>query len=221
MRSDAALHFSPALLDANAPEEQAIDREAVLAVDSSASARPLTDDELLSEVARGSKDALAQLFRRHARSVFHVAWRILKDESEAADLRQDVFLYLFERANLFDPAKCSGASWIIQVTYHRAIDRRRYLHVRQHYAVQEFEEERLPEMGNEPSTDEMDGRSLLRRLRQELSSDQRNTLELHFFEGYTLREIAELRGQTVGNVRNHYYRALERLRSHVFPRKRA
>jgi len=46
------------------------------------------------------------------------------------------------------------------------------------------------------------------------------TLELHFFEGYSLREIAERKGQTVGNVRHHYYRALECLRSHLFPKKR-
>jgi RNA polymerase sigma-70 factor (ECF subfamily) len=60
---------------------------------------------------------------------------------------------------------------------------------------------------------------LLNRLREQLSAEQRQTLELHFFEGYTFHEIAEKTGQTFGNVRNHYYRGLERLRSCVFPEK--
>jgi RNA polymerase sigma-70 factor (ECF subfamily) len=152
--------------------------------------------------------------------VFHVAWRILRDESEAADLRQEVFLYLSERSQHFDALKGSGASWIMQVAYHRAIDRRRYLDCRQHYSAVEFDEERSLRTTAQPSTDELDGRAILSHMRSQLTEDQRQTLELHFFEGYSLREIAEMHGQTVGNVRHHYYRALERLRSHLFPQKR-
>jgi RNA polymerase sigma-70 factor (ECF subfamily) len=178
------------------------------------------DEDLLEAVAQGSKDALGHLFRRHGRAVFNVAWRILRDTSEADDLRQDVFLYVFERAKLFDAGKGTASSWIMQVTYHRAIDRRRYLVSRQHYDAQQFDEQQTP-VGIAPSSsDTIDGKAILSRLRRELSSDQRETLELHFFEGYSLREIAEKNGQSVGNVRHHYYRALERLRSHLFPQKR-
>lgn len=186
-----------------------------------ASGREIPSDEtLLEAVGKGSRDALALLFRRHARAVFHVAWRILRDESEAADLRQEVFLYLSERSQHFDALKGSGASWIMQVAYHRAIDRRRYLDCRQHYSAVEFDEERSLRTTAQPSTDELDGRAILSHMRSQLTEDQRQTLELHFFEGYSLREIAEMHGQTVGNVRHHYYRALERLRSHLFPQKR-
>jgi RNA polymerase sigma-70 factor (ECF subfamily) len=69
------------------------------------------------------------------------------------------------------------------------------------------------------STDDLAGKALLEKLRKELSAEQIQTLELHFFEGYSFHEIAERTGQTFGNVRNHYYRGLERLRSHIFPGK--
>ena len=179
-----------------------------------------TDEWLLSEVGLGSRDALGLLFRRHARAVFHVAWRILRDESEAADLRQEVFLYLSERSEHFDAGKSSGASWIMQVTYHRAIDRRRYLDYRHHYSAEEFDEQRVPAMVDKPSVEAIDGKAIRDRLKEQLTTVQQQTLELHFFEGYSLREIAETTGQTVGNVRHHYYRALDRLRSHLFPQKR-
>lgn len=181
----------------------------------------VSDENLLLEVGKGNKEALSFLFQRHARHVFHVAQRILRDDSEAEDLLQELFLFLFQKARLFDPAKASAASWIIQMAYHRAIDRRRYLDSRQHYNTEEFHEERQHTSPRQGLIDEVAGRQLLARLRGELSAEQQQTLELHFFEGYSFHEIAEKTSQTYGNVRNHYYRGLERLRSHVFPEKRA
>jgi RNA polymerase sigma-70 factor (ECF subfamily) len=150
-----------------------------------------------------------------------VAGRILRDPPEAEDLCQEVFLLLSQKANLFDPSKGTAISWITQIAYHRAINRRRFLSFRQHYAVRELEPDRISSKVQPLVVDELTARALLSRLREKLSPEQRVTLELHFFEGYTLREIAEKTGQTFGNVRHHYYRALERLRSAVFQDKEA
>jgi RNA polymerase sigma-70 factor (ECF subfamily) len=49
-----------------------------------------------------------------------------------------------------------------------------------------------------------------------LTADQRDTLTLHFFEGYTFDEIALKLGQSFGNIRNHYYRGLDKLRKAAF-----
>ena len=178
-----------------------------------------SDDRLLNRVAQGDQEALSVLFRRHAHVVFSVACRILRDESEAEDLLQELFLFLFQKAGLFDAKKSSGASWIIQMAYQRAIDRRRYLDVRHHYSVQELDEERSPAAKGQVSIDQIAGKILLDRLRGEISTEQLQTLELHLFEGHSFREIAARTGQTLGNIRNHYYRGLERLRSYVFPTK--
>jgi RNA polymerase sigma-70 factor (ECF subfamily) len=178
-----------------------------------------SDESLLIQVSKGNKEALSVLFQRHARPVYNVARRILKDDSEAEDLVQELFLFIFQKAAAFDGAKASGASWIIQMAYHRSIDRRRYLGFRQHYNGQELNEERLTASRGEISIDALAGGALLHKLRKELSDDQQRTLELHFFEGCTFCEIAERTGQTLGNVRNHYYRGLERMRSHIFPGK--
>jgi RNA polymerase sigma-70 factor, ECF subfamily len=177
------------------------------------------DEALLKEIRNGSKDALGALFRRHRGAVLGVAWRILRDASEAEDLCQEVFLFLFERAKLFDPEKGSGSSWIIQIAYHRAMNRRKYLAFRQHYDAQELNEE-LIEGSKRPSLIEgIDAERLLSRLREQLSPEQRQTLELHFFEGYTLREIAAKLEDSYGNVRHYYYRGLERLRACVMSQK--
>jgi RNA polymerase sigma-70 factor, ECF subfamily len=178
-----------------------------------------SDEDLLQRVGQGNREALSILFQRHARAVHNVARRILKDDSEAEDLLQELFLFIFQKARTFDVDKGSATSWIIQMTYHRAIDRRRYLGFRGHYNSQEFDEARLAANQGQLSIDDLAGKALLAKLRNELSIDQLRTLELHFFEGYSFHEIAENTGQTFGNVRIHYYRGLERLRSYIFPGK--
>jgi RNA polymerase sigma-70 factor, ECF subfamily len=180
-----------------------------------------SDDALLSQVSLGSKDALALLFRRYRRAVSNVALRILKDAPEAEDLCQEVFLFLFRKAKQFDASKGTAASWIIQIAYHRAINRRHYLTFRQHYNAEQLDEEQTSPKRQPLFVDEIVARTLLNRVREQLSADQRHTLELHFFEGYSLREIAEKTNQTLGNIRHHYYRGLECLRSNVFPEKDA
>ena len=222
MSSDATAFFLNSLTEASGTDEAVNEQKhSGDAATDQPSIVDLTDEQLLSQVSSGSRDALGLLFRRHARAVFHVAYRILRDESEADDLRQEVFLYLSERSQHFDAQKGSGSSWIIQVTYHRAIDRRRYLDFRQHYSSEQFDEHRMPTTTEQPSAEAIDGKAIRDRLKDQLTQDQQETLELHFFEGYSLREIAERNGQTVGNVRHHYYRALERLRSHLFSKKRS
>ena len=59
----------------------------------------------------------------------------------------------------------------------------------------------------------------MRTLLDTLTEDQRHTLSLHFIEGFTFAEIAAKLGQSVGNVRNHYYRGLDKLRKQMFPVK--
>ena len=173
------------------------------------------DEDLLAGVVIGNREAMALLFERYGRAVHSIAFRILRNSTEAEDLVQDLFLFLQKKCGIFDPSKCSARSWIIQMAYHRAIDRRRYLSARKFYSHMDVEPSRLVGI----QTNEVDysaeavfGRNGLARVLEALSDDQRETLRLYFFEGYTLAEISEKMGQPLGNVRHHYYRALDRLR---------
>jgi len=215
MCSEAA-YFPDPIADSNAKQSGRLvgQEEADIAITPPLDS--VADEELLCRVVLGSKDALTLLFRKYRRSVLNVARRILRDPSEAEDLCQEVFLLLFEKAKLFDPSRGTAASWIIQIAYHRAMNRRQYLTFRQHYQAHELNEEELRSRHDPLLIDELSARALVERLRRELTPDQQRTLELHFAEGYSLREIAEKTGQTLGNTRNHFYRSLERLRSLVF-----
>jgi RNA polymerase sigma-70 factor, ECF subfamily len=184
----------------------------------------LPDERLLEQVQMGVKEALSNLFQRHARAVRNVAHRILRDEAEADDLVQEVFLFIFRRTAVFDARQGSARSWIIQMTYHRAFERRRYLNSRHFYTIQDLDERRLSLVDlnshlpfHESSMEGVLGKALTITFNARLSPEQRETIHLYFFEGYTLREIAELTGHSLAKVRHQYYRGLERLRKYVLP----
>src|SRR5215469_7070424 len=92
-----------------------------------------SDEGLLVKIGTGDKEALGLLFRRYAAIVRNIGQRILRDKAEADDLVQEVFLYLNRKSGLFDGAKGSGRSWIVQVAYTQALLRRRELKARESY----------------------------------------------------------------------------------------
>jgi RNA polymerase sigma-70 factor (ECF subfamily) len=188
----------------------------------------LSDEALMAEVCLGSGDALAQLFRRYAALVRGVAYRVLRDSSEAEDLLQDVFLLVHRLCGTFDGSKGSARFWILQMTYRRAISRRRYLTSRHFYTrvdlddgETELADPRKPAAEIEDSIGARIESRSLQKVFEELSENQQQTLQLFFVEGYTFDEIAEKLGQSRGNIKNHYFRGLERLRKHIFSGKLA
>ena len=190
----------------------------------SAPVRPAADSDdqtLLMCLQASDMEALGLLFQRYAGLMLSIARGVLRDNDEAEDLVQDVFLFLFFKSKSFDPAKGSARSWLMQVTYHRAYDRRRYLSARSFYERARGSQaaDALPLPVNPAIEDAEDfycWQSYLRPAIEGLSDDQRKTLMLYFYDGYTIHEISEKLGQSFGNVQHHFYRGLDRLRKHVF-----
>jgi RNA polymerase sigma-70 factor (ECF subfamily) len=180
-----------------------------------------SDEILLSNICAGDRDALALLFRRYARSVRNVGHRILRDKAEADDLVQEVFLYIHRKGALFDSSKGSARSWIVQVAYTQALLRRRELKSHGFYLsgvtgrLDEYERASNNGAHYDHTVEGLFGRNAWKEIVEGLTEDQRETLRLHFFEGYTFAEIAEKLGQSFANVRNHHYRGLEKLRKYL------
>jgi RNA polymerase sigma-70 factor (ECF subfamily) len=178
-------------------------------------------DEVLISALGDDRSALSELFQRYARLIRSIGRQILRDRSEADDLVQDVFLYLHRKHALFNASKGSARSWILQVAYTQALLRRR--HLKSHGFYDCGTGDRGPEteraMWIDPhygqTVEGLFGRNAWKKVMEELTEDQRETLRLHFFEGHAFAEIAEKLGQSYANVRNHHYRGLEKLRKYL------
>lgn len=182
--------------------------------------RTLSDEALMNLLKQGQDDALAILFERYCRLVFSVAVKILRDSAEAEDVLQTVFMEIFQQKVQFDPAKGSTKVWFLQFAYHRSLNRLRYLKVRglQRNAEIGNELEREAEdafLLSQKTLDLVDRARMIRQGFRALTSAQRSTLKLVFFEGLSLKEVSERTGESLGNIRHHYYRGLDRMRSHL------
>jgi RNA polymerase sigma-70 factor (ECF subfamily) len=169
-------------------------------------------------VQGGEREALGLLFDRYSRLILNVATRILRDATEAQDVVQDVFLYVHRKSEIFDANRGSVSSWLIQITYSRAITRR---HARNARAKADcFRIEELADLGDvgvslEKLTDARFASEIVKEALGELTERQRETLRMYFFEGYTLREISASLNESFTNTRHHYYRGIEKLKERL------
>jgi RNA polymerase sigma-70 factor (ECF subfamily) len=186
----------------------------------------ISDEALMLQVCEGSREALAVLFRRYARLVRGVSFRVLRDASEADDLVQDIFLLVHRHCKTFDSSKAPARFWILQMAYRRAISQRRYLTSRHFYSRLELDDAASHLADPRTNASRLESsiagsleNGSVQKVFDVLSESQRQTLCLFFIEGYTLDEIAAKLGQSRGNVKHHYFRALDRLRKELFGSK--
>ena len=181
----------------------------------------LSDEDLISHLQVGNHDAMDPLFRRYYRIVLSIALRIVRDAGEAEDVMQEVFLEVFRKCHLFDAAKGSAKGRILQYAYSRSIDRKQHLTLRKFYDLDVFPNDSVD--GREPCCGPVDVQDLILSDRMiciqdglaGLSDKQRKIIELAYFEGLELKEIAHKTGESVVNVRNSYYRGVRKLRDSI------
>lgn len=175
--------------------------------------KKLSDEVLMAHLQHGHGDALAVLFDRYHRLVLNAALKVLRDISEAEDVMQNVFLEILRVAVQFDPERGTTKVWLLQYAYHRSMNRRQQLITRQFYTgtgLSEIEEYLSAPCPNLLAS--METRRQVKQALDALNPVQRRVLELAYFEGFSLREIAEKTNEALGNVRHHYYRGLAKLR---------
>lgn len=85
-----------------------------------------SDEEVMALLRASDSNALNLLFDRHSRLVLGIALRILHDHGEAEGIVQEAFFQVFQKANLFDPSKGTAKAWIVQIAFHRTLDRKSY-----------------------------------------------------------------------------------------------
>jgi RNA polymerase sigma-70 factor, ECF subfamily len=190
-------------------------RQQIVAIPGPSTIPSPSDEELLTDLQTYDAKAFEVLFSRYSRLVFGIASRILRDYSEAEEVVQETFLYVYRKATLFDPEKGGAKAWIVQIAFSRALDRKAHLARRGFYVGTEIESLDDTLVGKGDVEREIGAKLDLAHLQkafEDLTEMQRRTLELFYFEGFELKEISERLHEPFGNVRHHFYRGLERLR---------
>jgi RNA polymerase sigma-70 factor (ECF subfamily) len=174
------------------------------------------DRALIDQMQQGRTDALGVLFDRYSRLVFSVARKILRNDAEAEDLMQEVFIEIYKKVGLYDPDKGGVKIWLLQYAYHRSFNRRKYLALRSFYdasptmtlthleiAAEQDGPERMSSLAWQKD---------LQRGMKELNDKERYIIELVSLEGMSMREASVRTRDSYTACRNHYYRGLKKLK---------
>jgi RNA polymerase sigma-70 factor, ECF subfamily len=177
------------------------------------------DGALMLRVEGGDADALAELYDRHAARLLGLARRILGEGGEAEEVLQEVFLFAWRAAASYDASRGNVVTWLLIATRSRAIDR---LRARKSHSRPEAR--RLDEEIHEPvasagdpevTSGDREWEAICRDAVRELPGDQRQVLELSYFEGLTQQEIAARTGTPLGTVKTRARLALMKLRERL------
>ena len=174
-----------------------------------------SDEQLIGTLSDGDPQALGMLWNRHARPVYSLALRMLRDPGWAEEVVQDVFLRLWRNPRVYDPSRGELRRWLLTVTHNAAVDglRGRRGTARSRDAGPEPLEGVVH--GEEDPADRVWRNLRAERVRDALSElppVQREVMELVYFEGMTQAETAEHTGQPLGTVKSRLRLRMRKLR---------
>lgn len=173
----------------------------------------LSDDKLLRSIQVKDVHALETFYDRHRVLAYSLALRTLGNPSDAEDVVQESFVNVWRSAGTYRPDRSNPRSWLLSIVHHRSIDKLRGRQSRVQSVALEAE------MEIADSTDvwqEVSGNLTgedVKHALQQLPVEQRETIELAYFKGYTHSQIAQLMNIPLGTVKGRMRIGLHKLKS--------
>ena len=172
--------------------------------------------DLLQRIGRGDRASFEQLYDLFSGVLFSAAYRVLNSQEAAEDVLQDVFIQIWEKAPLYDPLRGKPLTWAMTLTRNKSIDRLRSIQRRNRLSdAVEKESQTVEQFDGKSSAeavDAMENGAMVRAAIAKLSPDQRQSIELAFFSGFTQTEIAERLNEPLGTIKARIRRGMMKLR---------
>ncbi|MDP4221479.1 MAG: sigma-70 family RNA polymerase sigma factor [Bacteroidota bacterium] len=175
------------------------------------------DLELLALISQGDQKSLALLYDKYGRLIYSLTLRIVRNEEEAKELQQDVFLQVWNKAGLFDNERGSFVTWLVTLAHNKSINTLRSRRYKK--SAQEAKQD-IGDISHEATIDHhtplreaMDNderRHVLSALEQ-IPEQQRKALYLSYYEGYSQSEIAEMLGEPLGTIKTRMRKGMMKL----------
>ena len=180
-----------------------------------------TDQELIDRTLAGDGGAYGILVERFQRKIFRVAYAIVRDESEADIVTQDVFVQAYTNLGKFE-GRAGLETWLTRIAINRSRDslrRRRFVSLFISRNDDEEAEAMIEPVDERPDPERqlMSGqlRIAITRAEKQLSSQQKTIFRLRHYENLSLEEIADHLGLRSGTVRAHLFRAIHKVRKEL------
>ena len=177
--------------------------------------------ELLKRIGQGDQHEFEQLYDRLSGPLFSTAYRVLNNQVAAEDALQEVFIQIWEKAPLYNPALGKPLTWAVTLTRIKPLigSVRPSAGVRLQENVQHESEifEQFDDRSSFDAVASAETSKLIRQAVEKLSEDQRQVIELAFFSSMTQAEIADHLGQPLGTIKARIRRGIIKLRDVIGP----
>jgi RNA polymerase sigma-70 factor, ECF subfamily len=179
-----------------------------------------TDEELIELIVQNHRPALEELYDRYVKLVYSFSLKMTKGDTERTkEITQQVFLRLWTTKRTYSSAQGKFANWLLTITRNIAIDLIRK--EQKHPGLLQLEPNEWRQMQDQQTEDVVQqvSRNLLKHkiqeAKQHLSAPQQRLINLLYWEGYSLSEIAELEQKPLGTIKNRLHQALKKLRNYL------
>jgi RNA polymerase sigma-70 factor (ECF subfamily) len=168
-----------------------------------------SDRDLVRQISAGSEDALRKLYAAYGQRLYAYALRITGDPAAAEEAVQESLVAVWQGAGRFR-GESRTIAWLLGIVHHKALNQIRGK------PVDSLEAQPLDPPAGDPLPDELaaaqEQRRLVRAGLERLSLEHRLVLELVFYQGLSLNEVAEVSGCPVGTVKSRLNYAKASLR---------
>jgi len=173
------------------------------------------DQALLRGIVARDPAALRELFERYASAATALAHRIIRDPMLAEDVVQEVFLSVWERPNAYQPDRGSVRSFVFTIVHNRAVDRVRRESAHHRHARVEVNNDGQPAI-DDTVVDAVylaERRVEVRGALAGIPAEQRQIIEMMYFDGMTQRQIAERLALPLGTVKSRTLLGMRKLQA--------
>ena len=179
------------------------------------------DLTLLGQVSQKDQHALEALYAKYQRIVYSLALRIVRDEDEASELLQDVFVQVWQKADLFDQDRGNFNTWLLTLAHNKAINTLRSKAYKKRSLETRGDDDDIMKWAGEAATEVRtplseqiadDARTQVLDALGKIPEAQREALTLAYYEGLSQSEIAEKLGVPLGTVKTRMRQGLLKLK---------
>jgi RNA polymerase sigma-70 factor (ECF subfamily) len=160
--------------------------------------------------ASGDESAFDQVVDEYARKVHALCYRVLRDEEEAKDMAQEVFLRIYRKRKSFK-GRSSLYTWIYRVALNMC-----FSHMKKRKSgmvpLEAVEHTLASRPAEDDSPERIDLEESVKKAMESLPPKQRAVFALRFFDKMSFKEVAGTMGTSVGAAKANYHFAVERLR---------
>jgi RNA polymerase sigma-70 factor (ECF subfamily) len=167
------------------------------------------DEQLIARIATGNRLAMRVLYARYNQRVFRFALRLLQNESLAEEVVSEVFFDVWRKAATFE-GRAQVSTWLLGITRNKALDARK---ARSTDTWDEDAAEAVEDPAANPEVEyqKKDTRAVMRKCLAQLSPTHREIIDLVYYHGKSIDEVARITGAGQATVKTRMFYARKHL----------